>query len=119
VLEDKAGSVLVSGLTEVPVHGWEASLDILSQGVLNRTTASTLMNTVSSRSHAVFTITLVQTLREEPEGGGGNSCSGGGGGVVTSKLTFVDLAGSERLARTGAEGQRKREGIQINQVHTV
>lgn len=36
--------------------------------------------------------------------------------TVTSKLTFVDLAGSERLGRTGAEGQRKREGIQINQV---
>ncbi|CAN0293172.1 unnamed protein product, partial [Discosporangium mesarthrocarpum] len=35
--------------------------------------------------------------------------------VVTSKLTFVDLAGSERLGKTGAEGMRKREGIQINQ----
>jgi hypothetical protein len=27
----------------------------------------------------------------------------------------VDLAGSERLKRTGAEGQRLKEGININQ----
>ncbi|CAM9159553.1 unnamed protein product, partial [Chrysoparadoxa australica] len=38
-----------------------------------------------------------------------------GGQKTTSKLTFVDLAGSERLARTGAVGRRKQEGIQINQ----
>ena len=33
---------------------------------------------------------------------------------IKSKLTFVDLAGSERIKRTGAEGQRMKEGIQIN-----
>lgn len=66
VLEDKAG-VFVNGLTQVPVLAWEAALDILSQGVLNRTTASTLMNTVSSRSHAVFTITLTQTIKDDAE----------------------------------------------------
>jgi len=33
---------------------------------------------------------------------------------MTSKLTFVDLAGSERIKRTGAEGHRMKEGIQIN-----
>ena len=38
----------------------------------------------------------------------------GEGQVVVSRLTFVDLAGSERLKRTGAEGERRREGIQIN-----
>ncbi|CAN0168212.1 unnamed protein product [Scytosiphon promiscuus] len=107
VLEDKNG-VFVNGLSQVPVLGWEAALDVLSQGVLNRTTASTLMNTVSSRSHAVFTITLTQTLKDEADPEGDPQ-------TVTSKLTFVDLAGSERLGRTGAEGQRKREGIQINQ----
>lgn len=57
----------MNGLTQVPVTGWEAALDVLSQGVLNRTTASTLMNTVSSRSHAVFTITLTQTLKDEAD----------------------------------------------------
>lgn len=54
------------------------------------------MNNTSSRSHAVFTICL--------ELGDGRR----------SKLTCVDLAGSERLDKTGAEGQRLREGIHIN-----
>jgi kinesin family protein 4/21/27 len=30
------------------------------------------------------------------------------------KFHFVDLAGSERLKRTGAEGQRLKEGVDIN-----
>ncbi|KAJ1569266.1 hypothetical protein HK405_007551 [Cladochytrium tenue] len=34
---------------------------------------------------------------------------------LTSKFHFVDLAGSERLKRTNAEGDRKKEGISINQ----
>jgi kinesin family protein 4/21/27 len=33
---------------------------------------------------------------------------------ISSKLTFVDLAGSENLKKTGAQGQRQTEGIQIN-----
>uniref|UniRef100_K3X0N0 Kinesin-like protein n=1 Tax=Globisporangium ultimum (strain ATCC 200006 / CBS 805.95 / DAOM BR144) TaxID=431595 RepID=K3X0N0_GLOUD len=34
--------------------------------------------------------------------------------TIVSKLTFVDLAGSERLKKTHAEGNRMKEGIQIN-----
>jgi hypothetical protein len=34
--------------------------------------------------------------------------------VLRSKFHFVDLAGSERAKRTGAEGQRMKEGIDIN-----
>lgn len=34
--------------------------------------------------------------------------------VLTAKLHFVDLAGSERLKRTGATGDRAKEGICIN-----
>jgi hypothetical protein len=35
--------------------------------------------------------------------------------TLLSKFHFVDLAGSERLKRTNAEGDRKKEGISINQ----
>ena len=45
---------------------------------------------------------------------GGPEGQGDEGQVVLSKLTFVDLAGSERLKRTGAEGERRREGIQVS-----
>lgn len=34
--------------------------------------------------------------------------------MLTAKFHFVDLAGSERLKRTGATGERAREGISIN-----
>lgn len=34
--------------------------------------------------------------------------------TLTAKFHFVDLAGSERLKRTGATGERAREGISIN-----
>ena len=33
---------------------------------------------------------------------------------LTAKFHFVDLAGSERLKRTGATGDRAKEGISIN-----
>lgn len=33
---------------------------------------------------------------------------------ISAKLTLVDLAGSERVKKTGAEGMRLKEGININ-----
>ena len=105
-LREESGSVSVVGLTEVTIADSAEAMEQLSRGTQHRTTASTLMNTVSSRSHAVFALTLHQKLFGEaysPEGQ-----------EVVSKLSFVDLAGSERLKRTGAEGQRMKEGIQIN-----
>jgi hypothetical protein len=75
-------------------------------GSRNRITASTAMNAGSSRSHAVYTIKLKQVVQ--------SSESEDDTSEMTSKLTFVDLAGSERIKRTGAEGQRMKEGIQIN-----
>ena len=35
--------------------------------------------------------------------------------TMNAKFNFVDLAGSERLKRTGATGDRAKEGISINQ----
>ena len=34
--------------------------------------------------------------------------------ILSAKFHFVDLAGSERLKRTGATGERAKEGISIN-----
>jgi kinesin family protein 4/21/27 len=105
-LREESGAVAVVGLMEVAISESCEAMDMLRAGTRHRTTASTLMNTVSSRSHAVFTITLHQTLFGGAHGEEGQE--------VVSKLSFVDLAGSERLKRTGAEGQRMKEGIQIN-----
>ena len=102
--EDAAGSVVVKGLREAPVASDVEALEVLHAGTLNRTTAATLMNHTSSRSHAVFTVHLTQVTR----GGAGDATS-------RSRFTFVDLAGSERMKKTGAEGARAREGIRINE----
>jgi hypothetical protein len=41
--------------------------------------------------------------------------SGSGGDVTVSLLNLVDLAGSERQKKTGASGDRLKEGSSINQ----
>ncbi|OMJ09554.1 Kinesin-like protein KIF1B [Smittium culicis] len=75
-----------------------------------RVTASTNLNSVSSRSHAVFTIKLVQkTFNEEK-----NSLI-----ETASKISLVDLAGSEKIHLTGATDLRMREGISINKSLTT
>ena len=97
--EDSSNSVVCPGLTAKTVQSADEALAVLHEGTLNRTTAATLMNLTSSRSHAVFTVTLHQT---------DDSSSS------SSRFTFVDLAGSERLKKTGCSGERAREGIEIN-----
>ena len=104
IREDTNGQVIVVGLRSSKVVSNLEAIEVLNTGTMNRTTASTLMNHTSSRSHAVFTVNLRQvTLSGEDEV------------VTTSRFTFVDLAGSERMKKTGAQGERAREGIRINE----
>ncbi|MGH0176178.1 UNVERIFIED_CONTAM: hypothetical protein FKN15_000846 [Acipenser sinensis] len=99
-------------------------IQCLKLGALSRTTASTQMNAQSSRSHAIFTIQLCQMRvckRPELADGEMNGVSNGPltqpvseYETLSAKFHFVDLAGSERLKRTGATGERAKEGISIN-----
>ncbi|XP_069013460.1 kinesin-like protein KIF21B isoform X4 [Embiotoca jacksoni] len=124
--EDASGSIYTTGVTSRLVHNEEELLQCLKLGALSRTTASTQMNAQSSRSHAIFTIHLCQMrVCQQPQMNGGEE-NGELNGVDSSpiaqpeyetlmaKFHFVDLAGSERLKRTGATGERAREGISIN-----
>ena len=55
--------VYVDGLTERSISSaWDA-YNVLSTGWVNRTVASTSMNRESSRSHAVFTLTIESKKR--------------------------------------------------------
>ncbi|KAI9342996.1 hypothetical protein BD770DRAFT_371632 [Pilaira anomala] len=101
IREDIAGNIYWSGVREERCQDPEQVIQFLSKGSLCRTTGSTEMNTVSSRSHAVFSVILKQQKSEQDPS-------------ITSKFHFVDLAGSERLKRTHAQGDRAREGISIN-----
>jgi len=104
VREDAARGVYVDGLQEVEVNDTEEAEIILAKGAANRQVASTSMNRTSSRSHAVF----VLTLRSVFTNGDGLSK------VRTSKFTLVDLAGSERQRSTNATGDRLKEASSIN-----
>uniref|UniRef100_A0A7S2QVI8 Kinesin motor domain-containing protein n=1 Tax=Triparma pacifica TaxID=91992 RepID=A0A7S2QVI8_9STRA len=119
IREDSNG-VTVVGLSSKVIRSAEEALSVLQKGTMHRTTAATLMNKHSSRSHAVFTVTLTKELvtnipnisdpsAADPTAPGASSTR-----TTVSKLTFVDLAGSERMKKTGAEGDRMKEGIQIN-----
>ncbi|XP_045884806.1 kinesin-like protein KIF21B isoform X3 [Micropterus dolomieu] len=125
--EDASGSIYTTGVTSRLVHSEEELLQCLKLGALSRTTASTQMNAQSSRSHAIFTIHLCQMrVCQQPPMQNGGGENGEVNGVDSSpiaqpefetlmaKFHFVDLAGSERLKRTGATGERAREGISIN-----
>ncbi|XP_047994058.1 kinesin-like protein Klp98A [Leguminivora glycinivorella] len=95
----------VQDLSRHLVSDYDDIQECMHRGNLHRTTASTQMNDVSSRSHAIFTITFVQAsyLRHN------NMPS-----ETVSKVHLVDLAGSERADATGATGQRLVEGAHIN-----
>uniref|UniRef100_A0A131YJ83 Kinesin family member 16B n=1 Tax=Rhipicephalus appendiculatus TaxID=34631 RepID=A0A131YJ83_RHIAP len=77
--------------------------ELMARGNSHRTTASTAMNDVSSRSHAIFTLNFTQAkfIRDLPS-------------ETVSKVNLVDLAGSERADSTKATGQRLKEGGHIN-----
>jgi hypothetical protein len=71
------------------------------------------MNSVSSRSHAIFTVNL-QFERVASSVSGNPTANTSLREQIRAKIHFVDLAGSESLKRTGATGQRAKEGISIN-----
>uniref|UniRef100_A0A3Q4HBC6 Kinesin-like protein KIF21B n=1 Tax=Neolamprologus brichardi TaxID=32507 RepID=A0A3Q4HBC6_NEOBR len=116
--EDASGSIYTTGVTSRLVHSEDELLQCLKLGALSRTTASTQMNAQSSRSHAIFTIHLCQmrVCQQQMLNGGVESgpISQPEYETLMAKFHFVDLAGSERLKRTGATGDRAREGISIN-----
>jgi len=88
-------------LTEVEVNTVADAVNLLSKGSKIRSTEATCMNSSSSRSHAIFTISLVS--RDSTDGS-----------TVTRKINLVDLAGSENANRTQAVGIRFNEGVGIN-----
>ncbi|XP_046546035.1 kinesin-like protein KIF21A isoform X4 [Haliotis rubra] len=119
--EDAAGGIYVVGVTTRTVVSLEDTMKCLNIGALSRATASTNMNVQSSRcSHAIFTLHIKQhrMVKEEPlldEGKDTDSTQSiNEFETLTAKFHFVDLAGSERLKRTGATGERAKEGISIN-----
>jgi hypothetical protein len=100
----------LEGLSDFQVSNYSDVDAFMQLGNSVRRTASTKMNDTSSRSHAVFTLTIQQTVSEGPNAAVTDK---------TSRFRLVDLAGSERANATGATGERLREGANINKSLTT
>ncbi|KDO31565.1 hypothetical protein SPRG_03494 [Saprolegnia parasitica CBS 223.65] len=99
--------IYVEHLAELVVREPSDVSRLIDEGNKVRQVAATQMNERSSRSHSCFTIkigskkteTLGEITRET---------------IMNAKINLVDLAGSERAAKTGATGDRLKEGAAIN-----
>lgn len=96
--------VFVKDLSGYVVHNADDLDNIMKLGNKNRVVGATKMNLESSRSHAIFSITIESSETDEL----------GEQHVKMGKLQLVDLAGSERQSKTQSSGQRLKEATKIN-----
>ncbi|XVF61441.1 hypothetical protein PTKIN_Ptkin08bG0129700 [Pterospermum kingtungense] len=101
--EDPEQGIIVAGLRRIKVHSADKILELLNLGNSRRKTESTEANATSSRSHAVLEITVRRKQSKKYKNQ-----------VMRGKLALVDLAGSERASETNNEGQKLRDGANIN-----
>ena len=107
IREDKKKGIYVDLLSEWAVRSPLDLYALLRRGGGTRTTSATYMNDVSSRSHAVFQITVEQMTTDV-------ELKDNKAQIKVGKLNLVDLAGSERIRITGTRGQQLEESKKIN-----
>ena len=105
VREHPSTGPYVEDLAKLVVGSFPEIENLMDEGNKARTVAATNMNETSSRSHAVFTLTLTQKRHDSETSMDTEK---------VSKISLVDLAGSERANSTGATGARLKEGAEIN-----
>eukprot|EP00746_Dinoflagellata_sp_MGD_P005749 gnl/MRDRNA2_/MRDRNA2_111134_c0_seq1.p1 gnl/MRDRNA2_/MRDRNA2_111134_c0~~gnl/MRDRNA2_/MRDRNA2_111134_c0_seq1.p1 ORF type:complete len:835 (-),score=249.09 gnl/MRDRNA2_/MRDRNA2_111134_c0_seq1:256-2574(-) len=103
---DQKGMVILENVTQSQVATAKAMNERLDFGFKRRQVAQTMMNSESSRSHLILTVTLEGRNRQT-------------GKVVTGKIALCDLAGSERLKKSEATGEQQKEAIEINKSLTA
>ncbi|KAM4878755.1 kinesin-like protein KIF27 [Sylvia borin] len=109
IREDEKGNTVIVGAKELPVECADEVISLLESSNAARHTGATQKNEHSSRSHAIFTISICQKQSSESQKNTDVAQDS-----ISSKFHFVDLAGSERVSKTGNTGERFKESIQIN-----
>ncbi|KAF1405532.1 Kinesin-like protein KIF27, partial [Spheniscus magellanicus] len=112
IREDEKGNTVIVGAKEFQVECADEVISLLESGNAARHTGTTQMNEHSSRSHAIFTISICQ--KQPAESQKNTDAAQDSVQMIASKFHFVDLAGSERVTKTGNTGERFKESIQIN-----
>ncbi|VTZ68268.1 kinesin-8, putative [Plasmodium chabaudi chabaudi] len=104
-VQEDVAEVKVSNLCEIEIQSYEQAMLLINEGVRNRKMSPTRANKVSSRSHAILQIYVLNEMLDSNMN------------VINykAKLCFVDLAGSERASATSNKGERFKEGSYINQ----
>jgi kinesin family protein 15 len=103
IREDAKKGVYVENLHEIPVQNATDALKLAVIGAQNRRVAATAMNRESSRSHALFCLTI--SSKEVKDGVTQTR---------TSRFHLCDLAGSERQGDTKTAGTQLQEAGAIN-----
>eukprot|EP01059_Diplonema_ambulator_P031351 TRINITY_DN5721_c0_g1_i1.p1 TRINITY_DN5721_c0_g1~~TRINITY_DN5721_c0_g1_i1.p1 ORF type:complete len:1292 (+),score=481.97 TRINITY_DN5721_c0_g1_i1:74-3949(+) len=103
--EDPKAGPYVENLQAIQVTHYQHIAELLKIGNKTRHTSKTKMNDRSSRSHAVFCLTITKSEWVKDSGDAME---------FISRVNLVDLAGSERTAKAGTEGDTLKEGININ-----
>ncbi|KXZ48289.1 hypothetical protein GPECTOR_29g65 [Gonium pectorale] len=91
----------VAGLTEYHARNADVVHKLALKAFNTRRTCATERNATSSRSHAIFTISITKEV----------TSASGAATRFTSKLNLVDLAGSERAASSGGGQLKETCGI--------
>lgn len=102
--ESPENRVYVQDLTSCVCKSIKEIEEVMNVGNQARAVGTTDMNEYSSRSHALFLIT-VECSQPGPDGRKH---------IRVGRLNLVDLAGSERQAKTGVQGERLKEAAKIN-----
>ena len=100
VREHKKCGIYVEELTKYAVDSYEAIERKIEIGNTNRTIGATLMNASSSRAHTIISIEFKQKKEYDKKKI-----------QKLSVINLVDLAGSEKVGKSGATGDRMKEGL--------
>ena len=96
IRQDPTSGPFVEGVTKYQVENWKQCCTLLERGSQHRTTCATVVHQQSSRSHAIFQITILQeeTIPAKDRFSRSTVRSRSG------RINLVDLAGSERGGMT-------------------
>jgi len=95
--------IVIVGLTQKDIVTIDDFCNYYQNALNNRHQAFTKLNAHSSRSHAIYTLQIIQFIRD------GNEEQ-----IIDAKFSIVDLAGSENNKHTGNKGDQLQESCHIN-----